>query len=979
MSDAKAKKPGKIGLILMCVLLVLALLVNIVCVVMRGTLDMYLGSKPVLSSDLAEAGEDLAMRIEEEGIVLLQNKDNTLPLSKDVKKVNVFGWSSTQWINGGSGSGRCTPMTTDFLAALKEAGVDYNEDLTKMYRDFLGERPFASIAQGSLNSYPEDLCRLYEPSVSDGNYYTQALLDGAKEYSDTAIVVLGRFTGESNDAPTVQYKQTTKGGDIIEDASRTYLDLSAEEELLAYVGENFANVIVLVNTTNTMALGPIETIPGVDAALLVGGTGDKAAKAIPEVLFGDVNPSGHVTDTYAYDFRTAASFANIGKDGTGAYTNGVGLYPYDGTTNGNLGVNGGVPYEQVSYVDYVEGIYIGYKWYETADAEGYWDSVSNDYGQGYEGVVQYPFGYGLSYTSFDWKIVNATSGALDQNGAVDVTVKVTNTGSVAGKDVVQLYYAAPYTPGGIEKSAKVLGDFAKTGLLQPGGSEEVTLTLDVYDMASYDCYDSNSNGFMGYELDAGEYTFYISRNAHESVDEFTCSLSSGVEYAVDPATGAPVGNVFTGSDAVDGVSLDGSDSDANIVYLTRADFEGTFPTKRTPDRALTDNAKALNLFTAEMAEAWIDPNDEPITTGAKNGLSVTNSDGSISDLGLKLGADYNDPQWEDLLDQMTIEEMTDLTLHGYVHTAAVPSIGKPRTQDLDGPTQVGSFSWNGLNGTGFPNPVTLAQSFNKDLMHEFGLVNGAEARQLGVNGLYAPAANMHRTPFGARNYEYYSEDSYLSGVCATLTVKGELEAGTFVYVKHFICDDADSYIYRDSVYTWMTEQTLREIYLSPFRMMVQEGGCTGLMSSYNRLGAVWSGGSSALLNSVLRDEWGFKGAVITDYADHHAFMNGDHMIRNGGDLWMDGWLSDGTYDYETTSNSFQQALRKASKNIIYMTLNAEAVRADYAANGGESLYITQANQSLNQWLTALIVFDVVVIAAEAVYFILRAKKSKKQS
>lgn len=535
---------------------------------MRDTLDMYLGSKPQLSQELAQSGEELALHIEE-GIVLLRNEGGVLPLSKDVKKVNVFGWSSPQWINGGSGSGQCLTFTTDLLTALKDAGVAYNEDLTRMYQDFLGERPFKS--NGALNSYPEEFSRLYEPSIADESCYTQSLLDGAKAYSDTAIVVVSRITGESNDAPTTQFKQVTKGGDIIEDTGRTYLDLSTEEEeLLAYVGENYDKVIVLVNSTNAMALGPIETIPGIDAALLVGGTGDKAAAAIPEVLFGEVNPSGHVTDTYAYDFRTVASFANTGKDGTGAYTNGQGLYPYDGTTNGNLGVNGGVPYEQVSYVDYVEGIYVGYKWYETADAEGYWDGISNEYGAGYGGVVQYPFGYGMSYTSFDWEIINAPSGGLDKDGTVDVTVKVTNTGSVPGKDVVQLYYAAPYTPGGIEKSAKVLGDFAKTGLLQPGESGEVTLALDVYDMASYDCYDANQNGFAGYELDEGTYTFYVSRNAHESVDEFTLSLDSNVQYADDPITGAPVTNVFTGAGAVDGVALDGSDCGGNPLYITEA-------------------------------------------------------------------------------------------------------------------------------------------------------------------------------------------------------------------------------------------------------------------------------------------------------------------------------------------------------------------------------------------------------------------------
>lgn len=976
MSNAKAKKPGKVSLVLMCVLLVAALIVNVVCVVMRGTLDMYMGSKPELSHELAEAGEDLALRIEREGIVLLQN-NGTLPLSKEIKKVNVFGWSATQWINGGDGSGQCATLNTDFLAALKDYGISYNEDLIKMYRDFLGERPY--VSEGSLGSWPEQLGRLYEPSVSDGNYYTDALLASAKEYSDTAIMVLGRFTGESNDCPNVQYRQTVKNGEVIEDSSRTYLDLSPEEEeLLVYLGENYENVVVLVNTTNALALGALETTPGVDAALMVGGTGENAAKAIPEVLFGDVNPSGRLTDTYVYDFKTAPSYANIGKEGTGAYTNGEGLYPWDGTANCNLGESGdGWPYPQLSFVDYVEGIYVGYKWYETADAEGYWDSVSNQYGSGYEGVVQYPFGYGLSYTTFDWDVINAPSDALDKDGKVEVTVKVTNTGSAAGKDVVQLYYAAPYLSGEIEKAAKSLADYAKTDLLQPGESQELTLALDVYDMASYDCYDANRNGFTGFELDAGSYTFYVSRNAHEAVNEFICTLSSGVQYAQDPVTGAPVGNLFTGPDAVDGVSLDGSDSNSNIIYLTRADFKGTFPTKRNPDRALTDNAAALNLFTAEMAQAWIDPNDAPITTGAKNGLSVTNPDGTISELGLQLGANYDDPQWEKLLDQMTMEEMQALTLHGYVHTEAIPSIGKPQTQDLDGPTQVGSFSWNNLYGTGFPNPVTLAQTFNKDLAYEFGLISGAEARQLGVDGLYAPAANMHRTPFGARNYEYYSEDSYISGMCATLTVKGSLEAGTFMYVKHFICNDADAYLFRDSVYTWMTEQALREIYLSPFKMMVQEGGCTGLMSSYNRIGAVWAGGSEALLQRVLRDEWGFHGAVITDYSDHQSYMNGNHSIRNGGDLWMDGWLSDGTYEYDTTSNSFCQAVRQGSKNIIYMTLNAQAVRANYAANGGNSLYLTEENESLNQWLTLLIIFDVVVIAIEAVYFTLRIKKSKQ--
>lgn len=432
MNEKNVKKPGKVSLVLICILLALALIFNIACLVMRSTLDQFMGSKPTLSGELKTTGDELAMNIEREGMVLLRNENNTLPLNKDIKKVNVFGWSATQWINGGSGSGQCATFETDLLAALKAYGIEYNEELIAMYQDFQGERPYRS--NGALNSWPEQFSRLYEPSISDNTFYTQTLLDHADAFSETALVVLGRIAGESNDCPTEQYKQVQKGGEIVVDDTRTYLDLS---------------------------------IDGIDAALLVGGTGEKAAAAIPEVLYGDVNPSGRLTDTYAYDFATNPSFATMGKQGVGAYLNGEGLYPFDGTTNGNLGEQN-YQYQQVSFMDYLENIYVGYKWYETADAEGYWDAVSNEFGTGYEAAVQYPFGYGLSYTSFDWEVVNATSGELDKDGQVAVTVKVTNTGALAGKDVVELYFAAPYTVGEIEKSVKVLGTTPRPSSFSPG-------------------------------------------------------------------------------------------------------------------------------------------------------------------------------------------------------------------------------------------------------------------------------------------------------------------------------------------------------------------------------------------------------------------------------------------------------------------------------------------------------------------------------
>lgn len=974
MKDKKSKRPGRVSLVLMSLLLIAALCVNVACVVMRGTLNQYLGSSPKLSDDLNQIGDELAHQIEGEGIVLLQNRENTLPLSGEVKQVNVFGWSATQWVAGGSGSGQCATLETDFLAALKEKGISYNEDLIKMYTGFQKERP--NFSTGALHTYPKDFCSLYEPSVSDAGYYTEELLSGAQDFSDTAIVVFGRVGGESNDAPKVQYKQVTKGGEMVVDDSRTYLDLSTEEEaLLTYVGEHFENVIVLVNSTNQMALGAVESTPGVDSCLLVGGTGEKGARAVVDVLYGEIDPSGRTTDTYVYDLKTSSTYANSGDEGLGYYTDADGLYPADGaTTNGNVGDS--PLYPGVAYVDYAENIYVGYKWYETADAEGYWDSVSNEFGKGYEGVVQYPFGFGLSYTDFDWEIVDATEGSLSKDGQVSVTVRVTNTGDVAGKDVVQLYAAPPYYQGEIEKASVNLMDFAKTGLLAPGESEDVTLGFDVYDMASYDCYDANNNGFKGYELDEGVYTMLVSRNAHEVEASFTCEAEENMQYPNDPVSGSEVKNLFTGEDAADGVSLDGSDSGADIVYLTRADFEGTFPKENTAQRSMTENVRALNLYTAEMADDWADDNAAPVTTGAKNGLSITNEDGSVSELGLALGADFENEQWDALLDQLTLDEMMNLFLHGYVHTEALPSVGKPSTLDLDGPTQVGSFaSWLGDYGTGFSNSVTLGQTFNKDLGYQYGLVNGAQAKQLGVEGWYAPALNMHRSAFGGRNYEYYSEDPYLSGVFAAQTVEGSLDAGTFIYAKHLITYDQEAA--RDGVYTWMTEQTLRELYLAPFKIMIQDGGATGIMSAYNRLGAVWAGGSEALLKDLLREEWGFKGAVLTDYSDHHVYMNGDQSLRAGGDLWMDGWLNDGAFACETESNSFKQELRRAAKDVLYMYLNARYRNQQYAANGGDTRLLVEESRGINVWITVLTVFDIIVVAAEAAYFIRRFRKKKR--
>jgi beta-glucosidase len=873
--------------------------------------------------------EDVAAQVESEGVVLLQN-DGVLPLDKSHTNVNVFGWASTDWLGGGSGSGGVKTVDTDLLKALSDYGIKTNTELTKMYDSFASERQY----KAALYCYPEQLGRLYEPSITDTNYYTAGTLARAKWFSDTAIVVIGRQAGESGDVPKSQYKATRSsrsGTNIVEDDTRTSLELSTEEEaLLTYVGANFDKVVVVLNTGNAMSVGALETIPGIDAVVDVGLTGQDAASAIPSILYGDVSPSGRTTDTWAYDPSTNPSYANTGMGGVGAYTDAEGLYPDDGSKMVNVG-DASATYDQVSYVDYSEGIYVGYKWYETADAEGYWDTTSNAHGTGYDAVVQYPFGYGLSYTSFDWEVLDAPT-SLDPDGTLSFTVRVTNVGDVAGADVVELYSTPPYTRGGIERSSVELAGHARTPTLDPGASCEVTITVDPYDLAAYDCYDADGDGFSGYELEAGDYAFSLRRDAHTPDDSAgsttTLSLASTHHYEVDPTTGEAVTNRFTGDDAVDGVASDGAGQ--GVTYLSRADFAGTFPQAPT-GRDIPDDVAALNRYTAADADAAIDPDDSAITTGASNGEQIEQA-GLVTSLGLQLGADYDDPAWDSLLDELSIDDMTNLCYLAYSGTSGPESIGKEETHEADGPAQIGSYNPTGV-GTGFPSVCTLASTWDVDLARKEGQTIASQALSLGYAGWYAPTANLHRSPLGGRNYEYYSEDSLLTGEMCGSVVSGSLDMGVYCYVKHFVCDDCESDIYRDGVYTWVTEQALRENYLEPFRIAVERYGATGIMSSYNRIGAVWAGGSGALITDVLRGEWGFDGAVTTDFTDHQSYMNGDQSLRAGGSLWMGVNVR---FTGETSSNTYKQHLRNAAHQVLYMYLNARVANQAFVSSSADN-------------------------------------------
>ena len=964
-----------------------------------------------------ETGQALSAQIVREGAVLVKN-DNVLPLSyTESPQVNVFGRTSTDWVNGGSGSGQVVPedndasTNIDLLRALDEYGIKYNESLTDMYTDFLS--PVGD--QGSIGTFYNVFYRLGEPSIDDAEFYTPALLSEAEAYSDTALVVISRRAGETEDPTRVQYKFNAPT-----DSSRHYLEISEEEEgLLRYVGETYEKVVVIINSTNTMELGFLDTIPGLDACLVVGGTGTRGAVGIPPLLYGEYSPSGRLADTYAYDMTTNINYNFSGFEGVGHYTNGSELYPTNEWSNAGVSTR-----SAPAYVDYVEGIYVGYKWYETADAEGLWNGVSNDWGSGYDGVVQYPFGYGMSYCDFDWAIQSVSPRAgsvITEDTEITIEVRVTNNGDMPAMDVVELYVTPPYTDGGIEKAHVNLVAIAKTGEIAAGGSQVVTLTAKARDFASYDCYDRNGNGEAVWELDAGEYVLSVRTDAHTvktaDFDGGAQNAPATISYetddtivmSVDPYSGAEVSNKFTGDDAADGASLDGSDSDANIPFISRSDFPVTLD--KPADRAMTDNIKKLNLYTKADADAWDDVGTEdgaktdvfgneisasggvngPYTFtrggetktfsfGENNGLSIYEN-GAVTELGFALGADYDDPQWDDLLDQITVSEATSPVSSGSFANGAVESIGKPKLSDYDGPAQCRSFNAGNTRGTGFPNATVIAQTWNTAVAYDFGLNYAREMDALGVNGVYGFGCNMHRSPFAGRNYEYYSEDAYLSAIMLTNAVRALKNGGKYTYLKHFAVQEVETE--RDSLYTWLTEQSLREIYLKPFYMAIQEGGCVGLMSSYNRIGHVWTGGSEALLTGILRDEWGFNGAVVTDYADVDKYMNLDQALRAGGDLGLGVSLNSSfSVDYNGGSPRIKYQLREAVHHVTYMWLSAQYANSVYNENAdvGQQITVASVRESWVWWIPALIDLDLFVLIAcgFGTFFLLTAGNKKKK-
>ena len=768
---------------------------------------------------------------------------------------------------------------------------------------------------------------LPEPNVS---LYTDEMMENAKAFSDTAMVVITRVGGEGADLPTdmasvvdgswirrvaqaygsergTAYYNGTYDDSLNEgndwDKGDHFLQLSnREEDLLDLVTANFDNVILVYNGANAFQMDFLKDYPQIKGVLLCPGTGQSGFEGFGKVVSGEVNPSGRTVDTYVSNLKNAPWWNNFGDfkyTNTEELNSDSSFFDPEGTTP--------------SFVNYVEGIYVGYKFYETAADEG----LIN-----YDDEVVFPFGYGLSYTSFTKEM----SGITNDGTSLNFTVTVTNTGSVAGKDVVEIYSDPPYTNGGIEKSSANLLDFAKTSELAPGESQTIEFSIPVEDLASYD-YQTNGC----YVLEAGDYVISANDDSHNVADSQTYTVASDIVYNESNKRG---------SDAV-AATNEFDFAEGEITYLSRADGFANYAeaTAAPATYEMTDEQKAAfdnaHTYTEAGYQNDDDANAADITTGAKNGLKLV-------DL---RGVDYNDAKWDQLLDQMTIDEMQQTIGFGGYQTAAVSSIEKVRTNDCDGPASINN-NFTGVGSVGFPAATLIGMTWDKDLAYAFGDSIGEMANEMDTSGWYGPAMNIHRTAFAGRNFEYYSEDGVLSGRMASNAILGAQEHGVYAYMKHFALNDQEGN--RTSMAaTWSNEQAIREIYLKPFEISVKDADCHAVMSSFNYIGTRWAGGCKELLKNVLRGEWGFVGFVETDYFGVYGYMTADQGVRNGCDLML---CTTGN-DFNTVTvltNSSKQALREASKNILYTVVNSRA----YAA---ENL-----NPGMAKWEIIMIGADVLV-------------------
>ena len=896
-------------------LLAVVICVSMICFGPMATLIGLATGSGTISNETNEEAAGVAEEIMEDGIVLLKN-ESLLPLN-ETKKLNIFGWESINPAYGGAGSGGINGLydIVSLNQGLENAGFSINQELVDFYNNYGADNPEMSIQKQSWT--------LPEPPVDT---YDDELIESAKEYSDVAVVVLSRKAGEGhNDIPMdVKKAAYDNNSDEYDDfpEGEHYLQLSqTERDMVDMVCSNFDNVIVIYNGANQFELGFADEYPQIKSVVWCPGTGNVGFNALGKVFSGEVNPSGKTPDTFIYDMTTAPWWNNAEKI---EYTN-LADMAVEGMNAGTAQVYA------PAFTNYVEGIYVGYKYYETAAQEGAID---------YDKTVQYPFGYGLSYTEFEQKM-----GELEEkDGQISVDVEVTNTGDVAGKDVVEVYYKPPYTNGGIEKSSANLIEFEKTNLLQPGESQTVTVTFSIEDMASYD-----ENNAKAYVLEKGDYVISINSDSHTVLDQKTYTADKDVVYKGEnkrASDDTAATNVF-------------EDAKGDVTYLSRADHFANY------------EEATVAPASAELGEPYVSEyhlnsnfdkttylNDEDVmpTTGADNGLTLADM----------RDADYDDPRWEKLLDQLTVDEMANMIAMAGYQTAAMDSVGKVATLDFDGPAAINN-NFTGVGSIGFPIEVVVASTWNKELAQAWGECMGKISQEMGAEGWYAPGMNTHRTAFGARNYEYFSEDGVLAGNMGAKAVEGARKYGVYSYIKHFALYEGNAKM----VSVWSNEQAIREIYLKPFEISVKQGGANAVMVSWSFLGDKWTGESSNLMNTVLRDEWGFRGMALTDFFRNngHGFMNADAALANGVDVMLSTFNGEENNVANPEHPTSVLQMRNACKNVMYTVVSSWAYDGEHEETGMEN------------WKKAGIGIDIVIalFMAGMEVLVIRGYKKRKNA
>ncbi len=896
--------------------LVIAVAANWVCLGTEYTLlNQVLADAKSLTEETQAESRELAEQIGNEGIVLLKNENNSMPISTDTK-LNVFGWGSTQPIYGGTGSGDVDETTAvSLLQGLKDAGYELNDSLSQFYTDYRSDRPTVGMSEVDWT--------IVQPTMDE--YDAAGIFEEAKEFSDTAVVVITRSGGEGMDLPDTYssdctYNKSQMGQDVVYstqeddiDSSKSYLELSNREiALMDRVTSEFSNVYVIINSSNAMELGFLDQYDNIGGAVWVAGAGAYGFESLGKILSGEVNPSGRLVDTYVYDLKNTPTSNNYG----------------DFTFTNTDEITGGTG--TAKFVNYVEGIYVGYKFYETAALEGIID---------YDATVQYPFGYGLSYTSFD----SAITSFNNDGNTITMEVTVTNTGDVAGKNVAEIYFTPPYYNGGIEKASTNLLTFGKTDVLEPGQSQVLSFSFDLEDMASYD-----DTGYGCYVLEHGDYAITLNSDSHTVLDTQTFTVDADVIYD-DAHDGARSTDNVAATNQFDQARGEG------ITYLSRADQFANYAeaTAAPTNYEMSETQMAYYQCKDNFdAEDYDDADAKMPTTGADNGLTLQDM----------VGLDYDDPKWDDLLDQVTVDEMVEMVTNGGFKTTAMASISSTESIDSDGPASLKS-NYNDNVGTAYPCDTMIAATWNQDIAYSRGTQMGIEGKQLGIVGWYGPAMNIHRSAFSGRNFEYYSEDGTLSGIIGGLEVKGATEQGMMVYLKHFAMNDQETNR-TNGICTYSTEQAIREIYLKAFESAFKDGKSIAVMTSFNSIGNEWAGSCKGLLQNVLREEWGFHGTAVTDAMDPLAnfYMDLNRGIRSGLTKGL-SFAADPTLVSNTEDAGTVIALRNATHDNLYSQANSGAMEIE---------------PGTATWVKLLYAVDVilVIVLAAAAYFVYRSYKKE---